>query len=74
VADLTLPQSAILTVIDALPDGTIFDAALIAWLLQMPEAEVTRRARRTGGCRPPAECDGVGAPPPRLTDIIAAGV
>ena len=43
VADLTLAQSAVLTVIDALPDGTVVDAALIAWLLEMPEAEATRR-------------------------------
>ena len=43
VADLTLAQSAVLTVIDALPDGTVVDAALIAWLLEMPEAEAARR-------------------------------
>ena len=44
VADLTTAQYNLLTVIDALPDGTVFDAALIGWLLlEMPEAEAARQ-------------------------------
>jgi hypothetical protein len=46
VADLTLAQSAVLTVIDALPDGTVVDAGTDV------SRGPARRARAAPGCRP----------------------
>ena len=43
MADPTASQRNLLTVIDALPEGTVFNVALIAWLLEISEAEATRR-------------------------------
>jgi hypothetical protein len=42
VTALTAAHFAVLTVLENLPTDVVADAALVAWLLEMPEAEVTR--------------------------------